>query len=128
MRAHQLKNGVVINTLIVNDLGDLPDLIDGVSGGIGDTYEDGTFTNPAPAIDPIVTQSVTPRQIRQALTRAGLRASVEAAVTAGDQDTKDWYEFATEFERNNTHVVSVGVALGVTDLQLDDLWTLAGSL
>ena len=72
--------------------------------------------------------SVSPRQIRQALTRAGLRASVEAAVAAGDQDTKDWYEFATEFRRDSTVVTGLGLALGVSDLQLDDLWTLAGTL
>lgn len=71
---------------------------------------------------------VSPRQIRQALTRVGLRASVEAAVTAGDQDTKDWYEFATEFQRANPIVVALGAALNVTDRQLDDLWTLAGTL
>ena len=72
--------------------------------------------------------SVSPRQIRQALTRAGLRASVEAAVAAGDQDTKDWYEFATEFRRDSPVVTGLGLALGVSDLQLDDLWTLAGTL
>lgn len=72
--------------------------------------------------------SVSPRQIRQALTRAGLRASVEAAVAAGDQDTKDWYEFATEFQRSSPIVAALGSALSVTDLQLDELWTLAGSL
>ena len=72
--------------------------------------------------------SVSPRQIRQALTRAGLRASVEAAVAAGDQDTKDWYEFATQFERSSPIVAALGVALSVTSAQLDDLWTLAGTL
>lgn len=72
--------------------------------------------------------SVSPRQIRQALTRAGLRASVETAVAAGDQDTKDWYEFATQFERTSPIVAALGLALSVTPLQLDDLWTLAGSL
>jgi hypothetical protein len=75
-----------------------------------------------------VPSSVSPRQIRQALTRAGLRTSVEAAVAAGDQDTKDWYEFATQFERSSPIVAALGVALSVTPLQLDDLWTLAGSL
>lgn len=82
---------------------------------------------PAVVIQPKIT-SVSPRQIRQALTRAGLRSSVEAAVAAGDQDTKDWYEFATVFERANPHVVAMGTALGVTEQQLDDLFTLAGSL
>lgn len=72
--------------------------------------------------------SVSPRQIRQALTRASLRTAVESAVAAGDQDLKDWWEFATEFQRTNQHVVDMAAALGVTERQLDDLWTLAGSL
>lgn len=72
--------------------------------------------------------SVSPRQIRQALTRAGLRTQVEAAVVAGDQDIKDWWEFATEFQRTNQHVIDMAAVLGVTERQLDDLWTLAGSL
>lgn len=75
-----------------------------------------------------VPASVSPRQIRQALTRAALRSSVESAVSSGDQDLKDWWEFATAFERSNPHVVDMGAALGVTERQLDDLWTLAGSL
>lgn len=75
-----------------------------------------------------VPKTVSPRQIRQALTRAGLRASVEAAVAAGDQDLQDWWEFATEFQRGNTHVAAMATALDVTSRQLDDLWTLAASL
>lgn len=75
-----------------------------------------------------VPASVSPRQIRQALTRAGLRTSVEAAVAAGDQDLKDWYEFATSFERANPLVAALGAALSVSDAQLDDLWILAGTL
>jgi hypothetical protein len=75
-----------------------------------------------------VPSSVSPRQIRQALTRAWLRAAVEAAVAAGDQDLKDWWEFSTAFERSNQHVIDMGSTLGVTARQLDDLWTLARSL
>ena len=71
---------------------------------------------------------ISPRQIRQALTAAGLRASVEAAVAAGDQDTKDWWEFATTFERSHPLVIGMAAGLGVTPLQMDDLWTLAGSI
>lgn len=76
----------------------------------------------------LIPQSISPRQIRQALTRAGLRAPVEAAIAAGDQDIKDWYEFATAFERSNQHVIDMGTALGVSDAQLDALWTLGNSL
>ena len=72
--------------------------------------------------------SVSPRQIRQALTHVALRASVEDAVSAGDQDLKDWWEFSTQFERVNPKVTEMGAALNVTELQLDELWTLAGSL
>ena len=78
---------------------------------------------PPPTIAPI-----SPRQIRQALTRAGLRNAVEAAVTAGDQDLKDWYEFSTAFERNNAQVIAMGEALSVSPASLDDLWTLGASL
>ena len=85
-------------------------------------------TEPAPLVLPLVIPPVSPRQIRQALTRAGLRSTVEAAIAAGDQDTKDWWEFATQFERQHVRVIAMGVALGQTDAQLDTLWTLAGSL
>ena len=72
--------------------------------------------------------ALTPRQIRQALTRAGLRQQVEAAVAAGDQDMKDWWEFATAFERTNPLVVEMGTALGQSEQQLDALWALGASL
>lgn len=127
MNAHQIQNGVVINTIVVDSLDVLPDLIEATHGGIGWLWDGESFT-PAPTPPAPVPQSVSPRQIRQALTAVNLRTSVEQTITSSNQDMKDWYEFATEFERNNTHVISVGVALGVTELQLDDLWTLAGSL
>lgn len=88
---------------------------------------------PPSAPAPVVPASVSPRQIRQALNRvphgAGtLRQAVEAAVAAGDQDLRDWWEFATEFERSNEHVAEMGLTLGKTDVELDDLWRLAVTL
>ena len=71
---------------------------------------------------------ISPRQIRQALTRAGLREQVEAAVAAGDQDIKDWWEFATSFERLNPQVVAMGEALSVSPESLDQLWVLGATL
>jgi hypothetical protein len=68
--------------------------------------------DPTP-VPPII---VSPRQIRQALTAAGLRAQVEAAVAAGDQDLKDWWEFATQFEEDHPMVVGMAQGLGVADL------------
>lgn len=71
---------------------------------------------------------ISPRQIRQALTRASLRSQVEAAVAAGNQDLKDWWEFATVFEREHPMVVAMGDSLGQTPAQLDALWSLGASL
>ena len=75
-----------------------------------------------------VPEQVSPRQIRQGLTAVGLRESVEYAISVSNQDTKDWYEYATVFERNNPLVIELANALNVTDRQVDDLWTLAGNL
>lgn len=88
---------------------------------------------PPPPEPPQVPTSVSPRQIRQALNRvtygAGtLRDAVEAAVAAGSHDTKDWWEFATEFRRDNPEVLAMGQGLGVSAAQMDELWILAGSL
>lgn len=75
-----------------------------------------------------VPQFASPRQIRQALTRAGLREAVEAAIASGSQDIKDWYEFATEFSRQHEDVALLAEALNVSEEDLDNLWILAASL
>lgn len=127
MRAHQIENGVVVNTIEVESLDFMPNLIEATEGGIGWGYSNGVFTAP-PAPPTSVPTSVSPRQIRQALTRANLRTQVETAVAAGDQDLKDWWEFATSVERQNEHVIAMGTALGQTTEQLDQLFQLASTL
>lgn len=71
---------------------------------------------------------ISPRQIRMALTQLGLRSQVEAAVAAGDQDLKDWYEFSAYFERNHPQVIAMATALNVDDQELDTLWALGATL
>jgi hypothetical protein len=84
---------------------------------------------PEPAdIPPVIIQPVSPRQIRQALTAVGLRASVEATVAAREQDVKDWWEFSTAFDRLHPAVVEMGAALEQSPEALDALWALAESL
>lgn len=95
-----------------------------VSPAVGQT---GMIDTTPPAA-PVLIAPVSPRQIRMALTRAGLRAQVEAAIASGDQDLKDWYEFSITFERTNAQVAAMGQALGQTEAQLDALWTLAATL
>lgn len=89
---------------------------------------EGNTPEPADQPPPAPIAPISPRQIRQALTRVGLRAAVETAVAAGDQDLKDWWEFSTSFERLNPQVTAMALALAVTDTQLDDLWALGASL
>ena len=60
--------------------------------------------------------------------RMSLRASVEAAVAAGNQELKDAWEFAQEFKRLDPLVLSLGAALGVNDEGLDNLFNLAATL
>ena len=89
---------------------------------------EGNTPAPADPIPPAPIAGITPRQIRMALTRAGLRVTVEAGVAAGDQDIKDWYEFSTTFERNNEQVNAMAVALSVSSEDLDALWALGATL
>jgi hypothetical protein len=72
--------------------------------------------------------TVTPRQIRQALNGAGLRSQVEAAVSAADQDTKDWWAFATSFESDHPVLLGMAVLLGMTDAQVRGVFEVARSL
>jgi hypothetical protein len=47
MRAHLIENGVVVNSIEVDSLDFMPNLVDGENGGgIGDIYENGEFKKP----------------------------------------------------------------------------------
>lgn len=72
-----------------------------------------------------VPQVVSPKQIRLALNRSGLRDAVEAALATMDRDTRDIWEFSSEIHRDNPLVVAMGQALGA---DLDQLFILAGSI
>jgi hypothetical protein len=80
---------------------------------------------PAPPPAPIV---VTPRQIRLALNQLGLRTAVENYVAAADQDTKDNWAFAAEFDQADSVPVVAVKALGRTDEEIAALFILAKSL
>jgi hypothetical protein len=77
---------------------------------------------------PAPVNRISPRQIRMALTQLGLRSEVEAAVAAGNQDIKDWYEFSTYFDRNHPQVLAMATALNVDSQELDTLWELGSNL
>jgi hypothetical protein len=100
-------------------------------------HADGTVTlyyegDVIPPLDVPVTSNIPPVsawQIRKALNQLNLRDMVEAAVAgSGDQTIIDGWEYAGEFSRNDPLVVSMGMALNLTDADLDGLFNLANTL
>lgn len=99
----------------------------------------GDFPGAAPPVLPAyvappdnVPAAVTMRQARLALLQSGLLAQVNSAVSAmpgaeGEAARIEW-EFSATVERHRPLVESLGVALGLTDTQLDDLFRLAATL
>lgn len=77
---------------------------------------------------PSAPEVVSPRQIRLAMTQLGMRTQVESAVNAASQEVQDTYHYATEFRRDDPLIPPLAKQLGVTDAQLDQLWTLAATL
>jgi hypothetical protein len=76
----------------------------------------------------LVPDVISPRQFRQSLTYYGFRTNVENGVAASDQDTKDWYAFATQFERTHPKVLSMATQLGYTSAQIDSVWTYGANI
>lgn len=71
---------------------------------------------------------VTPRQFRQALTKTGLRSAVDAFVATQNQDIKDWYEYATEFDSSHPMVVNMAAAMNKTEADIKIVFELAMTL
>lgn len=80
---------------------------------------------PVPAEPGII---VSPRQFRQALTKAGLRTAVDAFVAAQNQDVKDWYEYATEFDSSHPMVAGMAAAMGKSAADIKTVFELAATL
>jgi len=74
-------------------------------------------------------QTVSMRQARLALLQGGLLSTVETAIVNGTDDVmKIEWEYATEVNRDWTSLISLTTTLGMTSVQLDDLFLLADSL
>lgn len=93
---------------------------------------EGNTPEPADPVVPAVPQIVTMRQARLALLGAGLLAQVDAAIEALPEPQKsaariEW-DYSSEVHRSRAFVQQLGHALGLTDEQLDDLFTQAATL
>jgi hypothetical protein len=77
---------------------------------------------------PVIVPHLTPRQFRQALNQLGLRPAVETASSAADQNTKDWYQYSTYFDRTNAVLNAMATQLGKTSTDIDALWAVGITL
>lgn len=76
----------------------------------------------------VVPAAVSPYQARQALTNAGLRDLVEAAVAAAPEAVRDAWEYGLEVRRDSPMIAALAQALGLTAAQLDQLFVQAGAI
>lgn len=93
---------------------------------------EGNTPEPADPPPPVVITSVTMRQARLALLGAGLLTQVETAIDALPEPHRsaariEW-DYSSEVHRSRAFVQQLGHALGLTDQQLDDLFTQAATL
>lgn len=130
MRAAIIENEIVVNVVLVDDLGALPGLIDGSGADIGDTWDGTSFTTPGARV--VVPSSVTMRQAKLALRRAGMLAAIDAAVAAmpGDEgdDARIEWQYGKDVERSSPLVASMMPMVGATPSQIDELFILAATL
>lgn len=72
---------------------------------------------------------VTRRQMLTALHRAGLLATIKAAVaSSGDIELQIAFDESQEFQRDNAFLAAMAAALGKTDAEVDAIFALAASL
>jgi len=75
-----------------------------------------------------VPDRVSARQARLALIGAGLIGTVEAAIGGlSAYDQAEW-EYATEIRRDHPLIASLGVALSLSEGDIDDLFRIAGNI
>jgi len=78
MRAHKIENGVVVNTIEVESLDFMPNLVEATAGSIGWSYVDGQFVDNRPVPEVVTPPAPTKEQLMIEL--AALTAKMQALV------------------------------------------------
>ena len=125
MRAHIIENNKVVNTIEVESLDFMPNLIDGSIGGIGWKYENGELIEPIVPIE--VPQTITPRQLRLQLLAISLLDEVETLCSA-DKAMSIWFKYSLDFQREHPMIEAMAVQLGLTQDDMDTFFIEASKL
>lgn len=136
MNAHQLDaDGVILNTIVVDSLDVLPDLVDAAIGGsIGDIVDRvNNVVIPAQAPAPEVPQAVAMWQAREILIDEGLLDDVYAYFeTIGDPKEKrkaiSKFETSSRVYRNDPLVLYVIPLMGKSEADIDEMFRRAAAL
>ena len=82
-----------------------------------------------PDVQPVlIPDSISMRQARLALLGAGLLDDVNASISSMTQSVQIEWEYATSVGRQSNLVVGLASQLGLTEAQIDDLFTQAATL
>jgi len=123
MIAAQLdENNIVINRIIVDSLGVLPNLVNGENAVIGAQYDPQTGEFTPPQQQTIVPADVTIRQAELALREAGYLAAVETWVATLDGELKIYWNRSQTVRRDHAFVEAARIELGLTHQQMDGLF------
>ncbi|QHW26667.1 hypothetical protein GYN07_21035 [Rhizobium leguminosarum bv. viciae 248] len=110
---------------------------DGVIDGVFEQLQEGTaeeflsYDNPelvAHLNEPPKVSSVSARQFRLMLRRAGLLEQVKAWVAQRDGETQDAFEYSGTFVKDSPMMTAGFAAMGFTQQQVDDFFTSAAQL
>lgn len=128
MIAAQLdENNIVINRIIVDSLGVLPNLVNGENAVIGAQYDQQTGEFTPPQQQTIAPAEVTIRQAELALREAGYLAAVESWVTTLDGELEIYWKRSQTVRRDHAFVESARVELALTQQEMDQLFILAAT-
>jgi hypothetical protein len=102
-------------------------LVEGIAQPCYDPQTGTVTEHPVPPVQP-VPASISPRQARLILLQNNLLTAVEAAIAASSAEIQIEWEYATEIRRDSPTVAAIGVYLGLTDNQIDDMFRSAAVL
>lgn len=125
MKAHIIENGIVVNTIKVESLDFMPNLIDGSDGGIGWEYINGELIEPTPIIE--VPQTITKLQAMKQL-KAIDKWNALKVVLASNEDVNDEWVLSDNLNRTYPLVLGMAQALDISDEELDTLFVEASKL